>query len=141
MLRNLSIPLALLVALLSARAVAQEPTVARRPDESFAVQGGQVAASGVVQPTVSMWFYEQEQRRRDDPKQAIRRRAEFRAQQRQDRLAAMRWYGKSNSRPMVSATPYTAGYSAFWGSNTYNPLRWQAVGPTIIVSRPTAVVR
>ena len=141
MLRRSWIPLALLVLLSAEWVGAQEPHVARRSAEPFVAQGGQVATSGVVKPTVAMWFYEQELQRHDDPKTAIRRRAEFRAQQRQSRLAAMRWYGKSNSRPTASPTPFTSGYSSYWGSNTYNPQRWQAVGPTIIVSRPTTVSR
>jgi hypothetical protein len=83
-----------------------------------------------------MWFYEQDLRRHDDPKMAVRRKAESRAQQRQDRLAATRWYGISNSRPTASPTPFTSGYSAYWGSNSYDPLRWRPGGPLIIVSRP-----
>jgi hypothetical protein len=141
MLRKSWIPLALLVLASPAWASAQEPHVARRSTEPFVDHGGHVATSGMVKPTVAMWFYEQELQRHNDPKTAIRRRAEFRAQQRQGRLAAMRWYGKSNSRPMASPTPFPSGYSAYWGSNTYNPQRWQPAGATTVVVRPTAPPR
>jgi hypothetical protein len=76
--------------------------------------------------TPEMWLYEQERIRYEDPKQAVRRRAEMRAAQRSDRLAAQRWYGISNSRPMATCTPHMEGYSPYWGSNTYDPNRWRA---------------
>jgi hypothetical protein len=42
----------------------------------------------------------------------VQQKAEVRAQQRMDRLAAMSWYGTSNSRPVMLGTPFF--------SNTYN---------------------
>jgi hypothetical protein len=85
-----------------------------------------------------MWFYEQERKRHDDPKLTIRSRAEQRAAQRQERLASLKWYGFSNARPTVSPTPWFAGYSDHWGSNSYDPLRWRMPTVPLVVSRPGA---
>ena len=137
MLRTSRIPLALLVLATSSLAWAQDPDANSRRNRAFANESFEIAASGVVTPTVEMWFYEQERSRYDDPKMAVRRRAEMRAQQRQSRLAAQAWYGMSKSRPMVSPTAYPSGYSPYWGSNTYNPLRWQPGGAaTMVVKLP-----
>ncbi len=73
--------------------------------------------SSMAQMTPEMWFYQQEIRRYDDPKLAVRRKAEFKAAQRQRRIAAMAWYGYSNSRPTVNASIFTGSYSPGWGSN------------------------
>jgi hypothetical protein len=96
-----------------------------------------VATTGTVTPTPEMWFYEQQVNRYDNPKVMVHERAEWRANQRRSRLAASKWYGISNSRPMVSPFPWFGGYGPFWGSNTYDPLRWQPSGNTIVVERPT----
>src|SRR5262245_47447128 len=64
--------------------------------------------------TPEMWFYEQQQRRYDDPRVAVREKAEFRGHQRQQRLAAMEWYGFSNSRPRANPTPWGSTYSPQW---------------------------
>ena len=80
-----------------------------------------------------MWFYDQAMRQYQDPKLAVRRNAELRAEQRQQRLAAMQWYGLSNARPRVSSDPIHTDYSAAWtGGNIYYPNRWSSE-PVIIV--------
>ena len=86
--------------------------------------------------TPEMWFYEQERLRYNDPKTAIRRRAETRAAQRANRLASMKWYGQSNSRPVVSSTPTMSSYAPYWGSNTYDPHRWRPYSTPSVVLRP-----
>lgn len=92
--------------------------------------------------TPEMWFYEQERIRYEDPKAAIRRRAELRAAQRDQRLAALKWYGFSNSRPMVNTTPAMGGsYSPYWGSNTYDPYRWRPYAAPPVVMRPVEEMR
>ncbi len=85
---------------------------------------------GVVPPTAEMWFYEQERNRHDDPKLAVRRKAEFKAAQRGNRIASLHWYGMSNSRPAASATPWFGTYSPTWSSNSSDPYRWNATGQT-----------
>ncbi|MCH2128043.1 MAG: hypothetical protein MK179_02810 [Pirellulaceae bacterium] len=71
--------------------------------------------------TPEMWFYLQELKRHDDPAQAVRRKAEFRAEQRRQRLAMRKWYGHSQSRPHSSATPWT---------NDTRPRFWSRYGHT-----------
>jgi hypothetical protein len=84
-----------------------------------------------------MWFYEQYMRQYQDPKMAVRANAEFRANQRQRRLEAMRWFGFSNSRPRVSADPFNGDYAPVWTSNnSAYPYRWSGVGPTWYIARP-----
>jgi hypothetical protein len=78
--------------------------------------------------TPELWVYSQEQRRHDDPAQAVRRKAEFQAEQRMARLASLKWYGYSNSRPEASMTPMMGTYSAGWGGNGWNRYEWFGVG-------------
>jgi hypothetical protein len=50
----------------------------------------------------------------------------------------MQWYGMSNSRPTVSATPVTGSYSPAWTSNNFDPFRWNTgrdTSPTTIIVR------
>ena len=75
-----------------------------------------------------IWLYLQQMRRYDDPKQAVRRKAEFRAAQRRNRLAAMKWFGLSNSRPQASAVPWSGTYSPQWSSNSWDRFGWAGVG-------------
>jgi hypothetical protein len=84
-------------------------------------------STGELQPTTQMWFYEQELQRYNDPKLAVRRKAEFRAAQRESRLAALAWFGLSNSRPVASPTPVMGTYSPSWSSNYIDPYRWMGV--------------
>jgi len=86
---------------------------------------------GTVTP--EMWLYLQEQQRHDDPEMAVRRNAEFRATQRQDRIASRRWFGLSNSRPSASPIPTMGSYSPFWSGNDSDPNRWNGVGGPIII--------
>lgn len=94
-------------------------------------------AGQAVSPTPEMWFYEQERTRYEDPKTAVRRKAEFRAAQRQNRLASSQWFGINNSRPTASPTPYTGSYSPTWVGNTPDPYRWSGVGGASMVMRPS----
>jgi hypothetical protein len=78
--------------------------------------------------TPEMWFYEQYMKEYKNPKNAVRANAAADAQQRSNRLAAMRWFGLSNSRPRVSPDPVHV-YPPSWASNTpLQPNRWQATG-------------
>lgn len=94
-----------------------------------------------IERTPEMWLYEQERIRYEDPKAAVRRKAELRAARRADRIATMKWYGMSNSRPRVSSTPTMDTYSPYWGSNTYNPYRWAPFYKGMVVIRADASER
>ncbi len=133
---RLWIPLSLLAVSAAWPCFAEDAKVDMRRDHVPAGAVAHESSLGAIAPTPQMWFYEQERMRQDDPKLAVRRRAEQRGQQRQDRLAALQWFGFSNSRPNVSATPWFGGYSAYWGSNTYDPLRWRASTAPVMVVKP-----
>jgi hypothetical protein len=115
-----------------ALAAAQQPTA---PLETPAEQAPFVPPSLSTPPvTPELWVYSQELRRHDDPAQAVRRKAELAADQRQARLAALRWYGFSNSRPVASATPFMGQYSPAWVGNGWERFDWVAGGgPSVSV--------
>jgi hypothetical protein len=95
------------------------------------------ATTTQLTPTPEMWFYEQERARYEDPKAAVRRKAEFRAAQRSNRIESMHWFGMSNARPTATATPLFGTYSPMWTSNTGDPSRWRSsVGQNTIVVVP-----
>lgn len=70
-----------------------------------------------------------------NPRAIIQHKAQVRAQQRQDRQAALSWYGMSNSRPTAAPTPFTSLYSPVWQSPGGRPFMWYTTG------RPTYIVR
>ncbi len=73
-----------------------------------------------------MWFYEQAIRHYDDPKNAVRAAAEFKANQRRAQIAAMDWYGMSNQRPASGIDPFAGPLSPTWIGNGYYPNQWVA---------------
>ncbi len=98
-----------------------------RPDARVALKLG--VSPGQVSPTPEMWFYEQYRNDYQDPKMAVRKNAEFRSAQRRHRIAAMKWFGFSNSRPLASPTPWHGDYSPGWRSNNLAyPFQWSGVG-------------
>jgi len=84
----------------------------------------QSPAGEQIAQTEDMWFYLQELRRYDNPQVAIRRKAEKKGEQRRQRLAAMKWFGYSQSRPTASSTPWTGVYSPNWVGNGADPYHW-----------------
>ncbi len=131
MSRNtIALALGFVLALLAGRSQAQAPPARAHDPRRDTISTSQSTM------TPEMWLYEQERNRYEDPRMAVRRKAEYRASQRADRLAAMKWYGQSNSRPVVSSTPTCDTYGAGWVSNSANPYQWRAGGSTLIVSRP-----
>lgn len=89
---------------------------------------------GEIAPTQEMWFYQQELKRYQDPKLAIRRRAEYRAAQRERRLASQEWFGISPLRPPANHTPLLGGmYAPAWAGNSREPFRWMPQTPTVVI--------
>ena len=83
---------------------------------------------GELKVTPEMWFYDQQLRQYQDPKMAVRQKAEFHAQQRLHRIESMKWFGFSNSRPAACSDPVHGDYSPHWTSNSsYFPSRWNGV--------------
>jgi hypothetical protein len=76
------------------------------------------------EPQEQSWNREQTTSARLDAKAYIQQRAQARAQQRQDRIAAMNWYGMSNSRPNAATTPFTSRYSSVWEMPGGRPYSW-----------------
>jgi hypothetical protein len=124
--------------LLSVKTVAAQdgPRLGRRanPAATLTPPGGAQRAAQVTVPTPEtvtpeMWIYSQELNRHDDPAQAVRRKAEIRAAQRMQRIAAMKWFGFSNARPQVSPVPMmSGGYSPAWVGNGSDRYDWVGVG-------------
>ena len=117
-------------------AYAQEPT----PAAPAAVQQADPHSS-MANLTPEMWLYMQQLERHDDPKMAVRRKAEERAAQRTHRIAARKWFGLSNSRPSAGPIPVMGTYSPFWSGNDSDPNRWNGIGPSVIITTGEAVVR
>ncbi len=74
--------------------------------------------------TPELYLYLQDQKRHDDPSQAVRRKAEFKASQRMNRMATMKWFGMSNARPQAAAVPMMGVYSPAWIGNGYDRYDW-----------------
>jgi hypothetical protein len=117
-----------------------QTSIADRPitDKPIAVQPGwqsRVISAGELTPTPEMWFYEQERKRWDDPEALVHAAAQQKAAERHERIAAMNWYGLSNSRPQASPDPVHGNYSPRWSSNGYMPSQWigTAGGNTVIL--------
>jgi hypothetical protein len=128
--------LTLLATLLATPLLAQQPDRASRNAPSPSARTttpSPLLSPGEVQATPEMWFYEQEWLRYADPKNAVRANAEFRSEQRSRRLAALKWFGFSNSRPTASPDPVHGSYSPRWVSNGYIPSQWAGVGNTTVV--------
>ena len=116
---------------LSLRTQAPAPSRTQKSNADLAAE----SAASLGQMTPEMWFYQQELRRYEDPKAAVRRKAEYRAAQRQRRIAAMDWYGYSNLRPTANPTPWFGTYSPGWVSNNYrHPYEWSGAGRTAVIA-------
>jgi hypothetical protein len=86
-------------------------------------------------PQEQSWNREQNASARMDARTYIQQRAQARAQQRQDRIAAMNWYGMSNGRPNAATTPFTSRYSSVWEMPGGRPYSW-----TPAWSRPSYIL-
>ncbi len=112
------------------------PAFAQAPNASLLRMQGSLSP-GEVTPTPEMWFYEQYRRDYLDPRLAILQRAQFQSQQRQRRIAARKWFGLSNARPIANSDPFHGDYSPRWTSNDgHYPYRWSGSGQSWIVLRP-----
>lgn len=97
--------------------------VAQDPVRSVPARGPSTDLDQVAQ-TENMWFYLQELRRHDDPDVIIHQKAQRKADQRRNRLAAMKWFGWSQSRPTANPTPTMGVYSPSWVGNGVDPYHW-----------------
>ncbi|HEY2413741.1 MAG TPA: hypothetical protein VGI40_15935 [Pirellulaceae bacterium] len=130
----------LLLSVVPSFAFAQQPLISRidRQPITGAPTAG-VSATSTSQPMTSeMWMYLHEEQRHDDPAQAVRRKAEYKADQRLSRINSAKWYGFSNSRPEASSIPFMGEYSPGWIGNGYSRYQWIG-GSTRYI--PYAIVR
>ena len=106
--------------------VASSSAFAQQPEFNFDQQAQASPSDQQISPgmTPEIWFYMEQWKRHDDPKQAVRRKAEYRAEQRQKRIAATKWYGQSKQRPLASPSPYYGTYSPFWSGFWTSPFPW-----------------
>jgi hypothetical protein len=119
--------------LLSPLVAADKPTPKAETKTSISISPGELA------PTQEMWFYEQYQKQYTDPKAVVRQNAEFRAEERMRRMAALRWYGFSNQRPRAGVDLINGDYAPAWSSNNiYHPFRWAGPATTTALVKPTA---
>lgn len=132
-----------LLAITCAVAAGQDPiprvsNPAELPGEPPVIQGT-IPGISPSQMTPEMYLYLHELKRYDDPKQAVRRKAELKTAQRNQRLAAQKWFGISNARPMASAQPFMDLYSPRWVGNGYNSFDWVGAesATSIIVVDPS----
>jgi hypothetical protein len=116
---------ALMLSFCTVPAWAEKPT-STQPKIAATVSAGEIKA------TPEMWFYEQQMQRYQDPKTMVRANAEVRAQQRQHRIESMKWFGFSNSRPVVNGDPWHGDYGPHWTSNSnFYPSRWSGMSQTV----------
>lgn len=125
-MRYMTIAVAL-VALCAVEAGAQQPQpTPAQPTPAQPSAGAEAREAGTTQP----WSYQEYQRERPDTMAIARARAQFRAQQREYRIATRKWFGYSNLRPVASPTPFMGTYSPTWASNTARPYVWSGAGGT-----------
>ncbi len=113
----------------------QKPTSEPQGNNLGASTLSGLPSTGDVTP--EMWFYIQEYQRYKSPEEAVRRKAEMRAAQRQHRLEAQRWFGFSNLRPTANPIPYFGTYSPSWAGGSWDPYSWHGVGARY-VTYPTS---
>ncbi len=93
--------------------------------QSSRVSDEQQFNEGALSSHPEVYLYMQAMKRYDDPQQAIRRKAEYKASQRMGRISSSKWYGVSNSRPMASTVPMMDAYSPHW-TGTGSSFHWNA---------------
>gem|GEM_PF-2221492 len=94
-------------------------------------------ASVVPAPEMTPYPYPGAERTGLDAKTLIQQRAAQEAAARNRRLAALRWFGYSNSRPVAGVDCIHGDYSPSWTSNNpHYPFRWVGAGPTWVAWLP-----
>lgn len=131
-MKRMMLGFALVMSCVAMTANGQEPVNLDRPPAESGLSVG--AGPG----TTPNWVYPPDHRRQDDPRIAIRRKAEYKAEQRQARLAATKWFGLSNARPSASAVPFMGTYSPTWTGNGGLPYQWRMPQPMVVRDNNTS---
>jgi hypothetical protein len=132
-MKRMLLSAALLTLVTATGALAQQPASATLPQVNVSGSPGEQNSAGLQSVAPEVWVYMQERNRYEDPKQAVRRKAEARALARQGRLEARRWYGLSNSRPTAAATPFMSQYSPAWRGNGGHGYDWIGTRGTVAI--------
>ena len=119
----------------SASVVSAQTTLLDDNSLSSADSTVELPRSGPVTP--EMWLYMQEYQRYQQPKEAVRRKAELRSAQRQRRLEAQRWFGVSNLRPLANPIPVFGSYSPAWTGHPSEPYSWIGYGQPFVTYHTT----
>ena len=111
-------PLLLLGTLVgSPSALAQEAGISTRLSPNFSEPASEppIAEPSTGQSNTSEngWYYGPTSKK-EEAKPLGRQRAELRARQRSARMANLRWFGISASRPISSGLPFTSAYNPSW---------------------------
>lgn len=101
----------------AATAEAQEPVPLRTVEDPEPTLGD----PGM---TPDLWWRMKMLKEAKDPQTAVQAKAAARAAARRQRIAARKWYGMSNARPVVNTTPFFGDYSPRWVGHTQYPDRW-----------------
>jgi hypothetical protein len=118
--------------------LAETPRAETQPADQPSVETN--ISPGELTATPEMWFYEQNRRDYLDPKLAVRRNAEYRADQRRQRIAAKEWLGISDQRPQARVNPYYADWAPTWTANSsVYSLRWATASWPWAVSSPVVI--
>lgn len=138
-MKRLTFALSALSLLVAVPAMAQRVTPpASKPAQQPVTLG---ISPGEVAATPEMWFYQQQLQQYQDPKMAVRAKAEMRAAARMRRMTALKWFGFSNQRPTAGVDPYHGDYSPSWtGNNGHYPFRWNGYGQPWVTAYPAVPV-
>ena len=119
----------------AAAAYGQQPTL-RITGDAPAV----VTAEPVI-PAERLTFEQDRHDYYQSPKSAIRANAEARAAQRRGRIAALKWYGLSKSRPIANPTPFTGPYSPGWVGSVQSPFQWTGGSGAVILKAENGTLK
>ncbi len=93
--------------------------------------------SVVPPPEFSPYPYPPAERLVPDAKTLIQQRAAQDTAARNRRLAALKWFGYSNSRPVAGVDCIHSDYSPSWtANNPHYPFRWMGIGPAWVAWLP-----
>lgn len=111
---------------------APSATAPKAVDTRFAA-GSKTTPATTNEPAITpeMWYYQQYQQQVHNPAEMVYQRADARANQRMQRLAAMKWFGYSNSRPQSGADVTNGDRAPGWVSNNASyPYQYSGYGTT-----------
>jgi hypothetical protein len=97
------------------------------------ISAQEVARGSLVDDERDASLYYPAPTNRPDARAIIHQKAQIRAYQRQSRLAALNWYGMSNSRPTAAPTPFTSRYSPTWEMPGGRPFSWHVANWPVYV--------